>query len=344
MEISEYNASVTKWFLEAKAKTDLTIAHQQEKIKNLEEAPEDVDDDESQGVEEYHDVDGLQQPNPFKVNQMWSCHEMWHDMEGGADGGQKPNELQVAFKKGLFNPYLPEMEVLIHQHMEDQDRKAKKNKTNTRKGKAKGDVKEGAVWRGCSYNYLHFHLVQVEGEEVQENIVNIEDNGAQDMEPFCLKTAKLPHQVLRPMKTATKKGIDQEAAEAQWDFMKTWTKEFKVSALAAQKIDSNATCKYAKPTSNDMSCYEMPDVIRKLRSLSLHFRQFIHKQAKAKNRFRGLPWKNTGNNNAYRFGMTTLHLHWSGEGDYLLPHVDVKQKDTVLTVSVLFGATLFMYV
>ena len=41
--------------------------------------------------------------------------------------------------------------------------------------------------------------------------------------------------------------------------------------------------------------------------------------------------------------MATLHLHWSGEGDYLLPHLDVKQKDTVVTVSVIFGATLFMW-
>ena len=41
--------------------------------------------------------------------------------------------------------------------------------------------------------------------------------------------------------------------------------------------------------------------------------------------------------------MATLHLHWSGEGDYLLPHLDVKQKDTVVTVSVLFGATLFIW-
>ena len=41
--------------------------------------------------------------------------------------------------------------------------------------------------------------------------------------------------------------------------------------------------------------------------------------------------------------MATLHLHWSGEGDYLLPHTDVKQKDTVVTVSVLFGATLLMW-
>ena len=57
-----------------KANADLLIAQQQEKIKILEEAPDDVDDDESQGVELFHDIDGLQQPSSsnqtlFRENQ-----------------------------------------------------------------------------------------------------------------------------------------------------------------------------------------------------------------------------------------------------------------------------------
>ena len=87
----------------------------------------------------------------------------------------------------------------------------------------------------------------------------------------------------------------------------------------------------------------MPGVLRQVRSLGLHFVEFIHQSAKDQGRTHGLPWLNTGNNPSYRFGMATLHLHWSGEGDYLLPHTDVKQKDTTVSVSCLFGATLFMW-
>ena len=87
----------------------------------------------------------------------------------------------------------------------------------------------------------------------------------------------------------------------------------------------------------------MCDVLRKVRSLALHFVEFIHQHAKAKGREHGLPWRNTGRDPNFRFGMATLHLHWSGEGDYLLPHTAVEQKNTTVTVSCLFGATLFMW-
>ena len=303
--------------------------------RHVVEVPVDIGIDENPGD---HDDAEFQQPNPFRKSMIWHPQEIFHDLELKS-GGNKRTEKQVAFKRGLFSRYLPELQVLVYQLMKEQE------EPSGRKRKTRGNSeKSGAVWRACAYAYWHFHFLRDDWEDLPDRIVNIEDDGACNKEPFCLRSAQLPTRLLTCLDKTTKSGCTQKNAEAEWDKIKAWTKKFKETALAAKAIDPGAVCQYAKPTSKDRSCFVMPGVLRQVRSLGPHFVDFIHQSAKDQGRKHGLPWLNTGNNPSHRFGMATLHLHWSGEGDYLLPHTDVKQKDTIVTVSCLFGATLFMYV
>jgi hypothetical protein len=68
-------------------------------------------------------------------------------------------------------------------------------------------------------------LVQYVGEELPKKMVNIEDNGAAEMEEFCLTTSELPGPLLRALKTAKKSGINQATAAGQWEFIQEWTKD-----------------------------------------------------------------------------------------------------------------------
>jgi hypothetical protein len=247
----QYSAIIEKQYRDTKAKNNLTITQQQAKIKSLEEdaekvveVPVDIAIDEKPGD---HDDVEFQQPSPFRKSTIWHPQEIFHDLELKS-GGNKRTEKQVAFKRGLFSRYLPELQVLVYQLMNEQE------KPSGRKRKTRGNQqKSGAVWRACAYAYWHFHFVRHEGEDLPDRIVNIEDDGACNKEPFCLKSAQLPTPLLSCLARTTKSGCKQKTAEAEWNKIKAWTKKFKETALAAKPIDPGAACTYAQPTGNDRS-------------------------------------------------------------------------------------------
>jgi hypothetical protein len=129
-----------------KALSGKTIANLGKIICDLEDAakkaPDEDLEEEFVGVEFPHDEDDFQQPNPFEGN------PIWHQQELGADDGNKLHELQVAFKRGLFSPFLPEAQVLVYHLLLEQNRNAKESEKKGEEGAAKSGVKEGAVWRG----------------------------------------------------------------------------------------------------------------------------------------------------------------------------------------------------
>jgi hypothetical protein len=164
--------------------------------------------------------------------------------------------------------------------------------------------------------------------------MSIEDDCDDD---FCLEIKELPFDAVKEGRKWQQ--MAQDGSKKEWDALQEWAKTFKTWRLDQLKPDLQGGV-WAKATSEDHSVYPYPPALQKIRHMGLEFRDLIHRQGGW-----GLKWDLIRDHEEDRkFGQSTLHIHWSGDGgDYLLPHQDVKEKHTNVIISVMWGATLLFW-